>query len=176
MYVGSGSVSVRMSRSIDSAQSRKLGKDRGIPTRGNAWNSGVRADASPVSRPCQYGELAERASSSGRCTRIRLATRIATSGSGSPTCTCSANVGSRRASARTDPITAWWRAPGATTISSHTANGWVPATAAASRRPCSTLAMSRRSSESSATAPSTCECTPVVSSTAAECVSDVTFP
>ena len=89
-----------------SAHSPKSANARGMPTRGNAWNSGVRADARPVSRPCQNGEFADRASRSGRWTRMRLATRIATSGSGSPTWTCSANVGSRRASARTDPMTA----------------------------------------------------------------------
>ena len=74
-----------------------------MPTRGKAWNSGVRAEARPVSRPCQKGELAESASSSGRCERSRLAARIASSGSGTPTCTCSAKVGSRRASSRIEP-------------------------------------------------------------------------
>jgi hypothetical protein len=29
-----------------------------MPTRGNAWKSGVRVLARPVSRPCQYGEFA----------------------------------------------------------------------------------------------------------------------
>ena len=43
-----------------------------MPTRGKAWNSGVRAEARPVSRPCQKGELADSASSSGRCERSRL--------------------------------------------------------------------------------------------------------
>ena len=43
-----------------------------MPTRGKAWKSGVRAEARPVSRPCQKGELAESASSSGRWTRIAL--------------------------------------------------------------------------------------------------------
>ena len=36
---------------------RSRGTRAGCPTRGNAWNSGVRAEASPVSRPCQNGEL-----------------------------------------------------------------------------------------------------------------------
>ena len=45
---------------------------RGMPTRGKAWNSGVRIEARPVSRPCQNGELADSASSSGRCARMRL--------------------------------------------------------------------------------------------------------
>ena len=43
-----------------------------MPTRGKAWNSGVRAEARPVSRPCQNGEFADSASSSGRCARRRL--------------------------------------------------------------------------------------------------------
>ena len=54
-------------------RSRRSRRTRaGCPTRGNAWNSGVRADARPVSRPCQNGELTDSASSSGRCARIRL--------------------------------------------------------------------------------------------------------
>ena len=47
----------------------------GCPTRGKAWKSGVRAEARPVSRPCQNGELADSASSSGRCARSRLTQR-----------------------------------------------------------------------------------------------------
>ena len=46
-----------------------------MPTRGKAWNSGVRAEARPLSRPCQNGEFAESASSSGRCARSRLVAR-----------------------------------------------------------------------------------------------------
>jgi hypothetical protein len=45
---------------------------RGIPTRGKAWNSGVRIETRPVSRPCQNGELPDSASSIGRCARMRL--------------------------------------------------------------------------------------------------------
>src|SRR3954454_5734170 len=71
-----------------------------MPTRGKAWKSGVRAEARPESRPCQNGELADSASSSGTWARIRLSSPIASSGSRTPTCTCSANVGSRRASSR----------------------------------------------------------------------------
>ena len=77
-----------------------------MPTRGNAWNSGVRAEARPVSRPCQKGEFTDSASSSGRCARIRLTSSMPASGSGMPTCTCSAKVGSRRASSRIEPYTA----------------------------------------------------------------------
>ena len=53
-----------------------------MPTRGKAWKSGVRAEARPVSRPCQNGELADSASSSGRWARSRLAARIAVLGVG----------------------------------------------------------------------------------------------
>ena len=73
------------------------------------------------------------------------------------------------------PMTSWWRAPGATTISSHTANGCVPATPAVRSRPCSRLEMSSRSVPSSSIAPPTESWTPVVSSTAAECVSELTL-
>ena len=76
-----------------------------MPTRGKAWKTGVRAEASPLSRPCQKGELAESARSSGSQTRIPLVTRIAVSGSGIPTWTWRANVGSRRASSRIDAYT-----------------------------------------------------------------------
>src|SRR5665809_71750 len=47
-----------------------------MPTRGNAWNSGVRAEPRPVSRPCQKGELTDSANNSGRCARIRLTNRM----------------------------------------------------------------------------------------------------
>ena len=71
-----------------------------MPTRGNVPKIGTRADARPVSRPCQNGEFAASASSSGTCTRIPRSARIADSASGTATWTCSANVGSRRASSR----------------------------------------------------------------------------
>src|SRR5204863_34771 len=47
-----------------------------MPTRGKAWNSGVRAEAKPLSRPCQNGELADSASSTGRWARSALTARI----------------------------------------------------------------------------------------------------
>ena len=71
-----------------------------MPTRGKLSKIGMRTEAIPLSRPCQNGELAESASSSGRWTRSRASARAAISGSGTPTWTCSANVGSRRASSR----------------------------------------------------------------------------
>ena len=78
-----------------------------MPTRGNAWKSGVRAEARPVSLPCQRGELADSASSSGRWPRIRFISSIAASGEATPTCTWSAKVGSRRASSRIESYTCW---------------------------------------------------------------------
>ena len=60
----------------------------------------VRADAKPVACPARNGELADSASSSGRWTRSRFISLTASSGSGTPTWTCSAKVGSRRASSR----------------------------------------------------------------------------
>ena len=74
-----------------------------MPTRGKAWKSGVRAEARPVSRPCQKGELTESASSSGMWVRRRLAAWIAASASGTPTWTWRPKVGSRRASSRIEP-------------------------------------------------------------------------
>jgi hypothetical protein len=71
-----------------------------MPTRGNVPKIGTRAAASPVSRPCQNGELAASARSIGTCTRMPRSARTADSGSGSATWTWSANVGSRRASSR----------------------------------------------------------------------------
>ena len=75
-----------------------------MPERGNIEKIGMRAEASPVSRPCQYGELALSASSSGRYSRSPSSARTARTGSGTPTCTCSANVGSRCASARIESL------------------------------------------------------------------------
>ena len=92
-----------MSSSTERTQSAYEENTRGMPTRGNAWKSGVRALARPVSRPCQNGELADSASSSGRCARIWFSAASAPAGVGTPTWTCSANVGSRRASARIEP-------------------------------------------------------------------------
>ena len=60
----------------------------------------MRADAKPQSRPCQNGELADSASRTGMLRRKPFKSRIASSGSGAPTCTCRAIVGSRRASTR----------------------------------------------------------------------------
>ena len=78
-----------------------------MPVRGKAWKTGVRADASPLSRPRVKGELAASASSTGMCARMPLKARTASSGSGTATCTCSANVGSRRASSRSDWCRNW---------------------------------------------------------------------
>jgi len=63
--VGSGIAPARSSRSTDEHQSSSDEKRRGSPVRGKAWKTSVRADAKPVSRPCQKGEFAERASSRG---------------------------------------------------------------------------------------------------------------
>ena len=81
-YVWSWSASESMSSSTDRTQSAYDEKTRGMPTRGNAWNSGVRALARPVSRPCQNGELADSASSSGRCARIWFSAASAPAGVG----------------------------------------------------------------------------------------------
>ena len=53
-----------------------------MPTRGNVPKTGTRAEASPVSRPCQKGEFAASASSSGTCTRSPRSARTADSGVG----------------------------------------------------------------------------------------------
>ena len=42
------------------------------PCAGRPGTAGCARDASPLSRPCQKGELADSASSSGRCARMRL--------------------------------------------------------------------------------------------------------
>ena len=73
-----------------------------MPVRGKASKTVVRVDANPVARPCQYGEFADRARRSGRCTRSRLRSLTAARGSPIPTWTCVASVGSRRASTRMD--------------------------------------------------------------------------
>ena len=70
--------------------------------RGKAWKMTVRIDAKPPSRPFQNGELAERAIRIGTLRRSPLRSRIASSGFGTPTCTCNAIVGSRRASERSE--------------------------------------------------------------------------
>ena len=61
----------------------------------------------PLSRPRQYGEFAASASSTGMCTRMRPSAAVAISGSGIATWTCSAKVGSRRASSRIESWIAW---------------------------------------------------------------------
>ncbi len=71
-----------------------------MPVRGKAWKMTVRAEQMPASRPCQKGELADSASSSGRWARMRFSSRVADAASATPTWTCSAKVGSRRASSR----------------------------------------------------------------------------
>ena len=73
---------------------------RGSPVRGKAWKTGVRAEARPESCPRVKGELAASASSTGTCARMPSKARTASSASGTATCTCSAKVGSRRASSR----------------------------------------------------------------------------
>ena len=78
-----------------------------MPTRGNAPKTGTRAEASPVSRPCQNGEFADSASSSGTWTRNPRNARTAASAPGTATCTCIANVGSRRASSRIESWIDW---------------------------------------------------------------------
>ena len=56
--------------------------------------------------PCQNGEWAASACSTGSSARIRLQARIVVSGSGIPTWMCSAQVGVRRSSPRIwSPIT-----------------------------------------------------------------------
>ena len=75
--------------------------------RGKAWKIGVRAEARPLSRPCQNGELPDSASRTGRWPRIAFSARSAASGSGTATWTCSPKVGSRRASSRIDACTNW---------------------------------------------------------------------
>jgi hypothetical protein len=49
-------------------------------------------EASPVSRPCQNGEFADRASSSGTWVRNPSATAVAAAGDGMPTWTCSPKI------------------------------------------------------------------------------------
>ena len=71
-----------------------------MPTRGKARKIGVRVDCRPVASPRQNGELADRASSTGMCTRIPFATWIALSGSSMPTCTCRPKIISWRATKR----------------------------------------------------------------------------
>ncbi len=136
-----------------------------MPTRGNIEKIGIRVEASPVSRPCQYGELAESASSSGRYSRIPSSARTARTGSGTPTCTCSAKVGSRCASARIESSICRYRGSGAISTSFQTAVGCVPATAERRPWPASARASSRRSPPSSAIASATVRCGSVASST-----------
>jgi hypothetical protein len=50
-----------------------------MPLRGSIEKIGIPVEASPVSRPCQYGELADSASSSGRYSRIPSSARTARS-------------------------------------------------------------------------------------------------
>ena len=73
------------------------GARRGPGRRGSA---AARALARPESRPNQNGEFADSAGSSGRSSRRPLRARIAVSGSGMPTCTCSAHSGVRRSRPR----------------------------------------------------------------------------
>ena len=72
----------------------------GMPTRGKVRKIGVRAERSPVASARQKGELALSARSTGRCTRMPLATWIALSGSSTPTCTCMPKISSWRATKR----------------------------------------------------------------------------
>ena len=67
--VGSGIAPERIRKSTRSAQSSYVAKYGGRPVRGKAPKSDVRVDASPESRACQNGELAERARMIGRRSR-----------------------------------------------------------------------------------------------------------
>ena len=81
----------RCRRSSRSRPSSRTGAgSRRAGSRGRAARGRSR---SPESRPCQNGEWAASACSSGRWPRRRLKTAIAVSASGIPTCTCSAQVG-----------------------------------------------------------------------------------
>ena len=84
----------RSTRSSNSSHEAKAG---GRPLRGNQSKIFVRADASPVSRPCQKGEFADSASSSGSQVRSAFATEIACVVLSSPTWTCSPKITSRSA-------------------------------------------------------------------------------
>ena len=68
---------MRTPRSIRSSNSSNDANAGGMPLRGNASKTFERADARPVSRPCQNGEFADSASSSGSQVRIAFATAIA---------------------------------------------------------------------------------------------------
>ncbi len=57
--------------------------------------------------PCQNGECAASACSTGSSARIRLNARIAVAGSGIPTWMCSAQVGVRRKSPRICAAISW---------------------------------------------------------------------
>ena len=71
-----------------------------MPTRGNARKIGVRVDMSPDASDRQNGEFALRASSTGRWTRIPLATWTALSASSTPMWTCIPKMSSWRATKR----------------------------------------------------------------------------
>ena len=84
-----------------SSQSRNA---RGTPRRGYALTIEKRALARPESNPNQYGDAAASPWSRGRLSRSAFSTRTADSGSGMPTCTCSAHSGVRRMRPRDQPV------------------------------------------------------------------------
>ncbi len=67
----------------------------------------LRVEERPVSYPCQYGEFADSASSSGTQFRKPVATRTAVSGSCIPMCTCNPKIATRSATQRSFSTTPW---------------------------------------------------------------------
>ena len=137
----------------------------------------MRALARPVSRPCQYGRV-------GRQREQQRQVRAHLVGGGHrrrrrsarATWTCSANVGSRRASSRIEPATSWWRSARATRMSCQSANGCVPEQPA--RRPSvsSTSASRARRSPEVGRAPRRPSCAAASSARSRRCGSPSTLP
>jgi hypothetical protein len=91
----------RWTSSSNSSNDEKAG---GSPLRGKASKSFTRVEAKPVSRPCQNGEFAESASSSGSHVRSAFETAIACCAVASPTWTCRPKISPRSATHCIDSI------------------------------------------------------------------------
>ena len=142
MYVYSGKKPAAAPRWTRSSNSAKVPSRGGSPLRGIVSNTLLRVEARPVSRPCQYGELAESARNSGTQLRSPVATATAVSGAGMPTWTCRPKIATRSATQRSLSTTPWYRGESVISWCSHRENGCVPAEAISA--PCSAAAARRR--------------------------------
>jgi len=111
MYVGSGNELAFTARSTSSSNSSKEANAGGIPVRGKLSKIFDRADARPVSRPRQNGELADSARSSGSQVRRPPATRIACCPVSIPTWTWRPKISCRSAVQRICSIRSTYTAP-----------------------------------------------------------------